>query len=60
MIPEVLLDELKPTGILVAPAGVETQNLVVMKKTPEGGITTRSVIPVMFVPMTTLRGRYRK
>ena len=56
-IPEVLLDELKPTGILVAPVGVETQTLVVMKKTPGGRITTRSGIPVSFVPMTTTRGR---
>jgi protein-L-isoaspartate(D-aspartate) O-methyltransferase len=59
MIPELLLDELKPTGILVAPVGVETQNLVVMKRTAGGRITTRSVIPVSFVPMTTTRERYR-
>jgi len=59
MIPEVLIDELKPTGILVAPVGVETQNLVVMKKTAGDRITTRSVIPVSFVPMTTMHERYR-
>jgi protein-L-isoaspartate(D-aspartate) O-methyltransferase len=52
MIPKVLLDELKPTGILVAPVGVETQNLVLLTKTTGTGITTRSVIPVRFVPMT--------
>ncbi len=57
-IPEVLIDELNPTGILVAPVGVETQNLVVLEKTT-GGITTRSVMPVSFVPMTTMRERYR-
>jgi protein-L-isoaspartate(D-aspartate) O-methyltransferase len=57
-IPEVLIDELNPTGILVSPVGVETQNLVVLEKTA-GGITTRSVMPVSFVPMTTMRERYR-
>ena len=57
LIPEVLIDELKPTGILVAPVGVETQDLVVMKKTPGGRITTRSIIPVSFVPMTTMHER---
>jgi len=59
VIPEMLLDELKPMGILVAPVGVETQNLIVMKKTGGGRITTRSVIPVSFVPMTTIREHYR-
>jgi protein-L-isoaspartate(D-aspartate) O-methyltransferase len=58
MIPDVLVDELKSTGILVAPVGVETQNLVVIEKTVSG-ITTRSVMPVSFVPMTTRREGYR-
>jgi len=58
-IPEVLVDELNLTGILVAPVGVETQNLVVMHKAAGGQITTHSVIPVSFVPMTTMRERYR-
>jgi len=57
MIPEVLLDELKPTGLLVAPVGIETQNLVAMTKTAGGRMTTRSVIPVSFVPMTTKHDR---
>jgi len=35
-IPEVLVDELRPTGILVAPVGVETQHLVVTKKNAGG------------------------
>jgi protein-L-isoaspartate(D-aspartate) O-methyltransferase len=54
VIPEVLIDELKPTGILVAPVGVDTQNLVVIQKTAGGRIRTRSIIPVRFVPMTTM------
>jgi protein-L-isoaspartate(D-aspartate) O-methyltransferase len=58
MIPDALVDELKSTGILVAPVGVETQNLVVIEKTLVG-ITTRSVMPVSFVPMTTMREGYR-
>jgi protein-L-isoaspartate(D-aspartate) O-methyltransferase len=61
LIPEELIDELKPTGILVAPVGVETQNLVVLKKSAGGRITTHSVIRVRFVPMTTMReGSYQK
>ncbi len=59
VIPNVLIDELKPTGILVAPVGVKAQSLVVMQKTAAGRITTRSVIPVRFVPMTTMREDYR-
>lgn len=50
-IPQVLLDELRPGGRLVAPVGVGVQNLVVMQKTEDGKVTTRSVLPVSFVPM---------
>jgi len=50
-IPEVLLDELKPRGKLVAPVGVRVQNLVVVQKSVDGKTTTRSVLPVRFVPM---------
>lgn len=51
-IPHVLLDELKPAGVLVAPVGVGVQSLVVVQKSADGKTTTRSVLPVMFVPMT--------
>lgn len=51
-IPQVLLDELRPAGMLVAPVGVGVQNLVVMQKSADGKTTTRSVLPVRFVPMT--------
>jgi protein-L-isoaspartate(D-aspartate) O-methyltransferase len=57
MVPEILIDELKPRGILVAAVGVDTRDLVVIKKTAAGQVTTRSVMPVMFVPMTTRRER---
>jgi protein-L-isoaspartate(D-aspartate) O-methyltransferase len=59
MIPEVLIEQLKPPGILVAPVGEGTQDLVVMHKTAGGQTTTHSVIPVSFVPMTTMRERFR-
>ena len=50
-IPQVLLDELGPAGKLVAPVGVGNQNLVVVQKSGDGTTTTRSVLPVRFVPM---------
>jgi protein-L-isoaspartate(D-aspartate) O-methyltransferase len=50
-VPQVLLDELKPGGRLVAPVGVGVQNLVVVRKSADGKTTTRSVLPVRFVPM---------
>jgi protein-L-isoaspartate(D-aspartate) O-methyltransferase len=50
-IPQVLLDELKPGGRLVAPVGVGVQNLVVVQKAADGRTTTRTVLPVRFVPM---------
>lgn len=50
-IPQVLLDELRPGGRLVAPVGVGAQNLVVVRKSADGKTTTRSVLPVRFVPM---------
>jgi len=50
-IPQVLLDELKPGGRLVAPVGVGVQNLVVVQKAADGRTTTRTVLQVRFVPM---------
>jgi protein-L-isoaspartate(D-aspartate) O-methyltransferase len=50
-IPQVLLNELKGGGTLVAPVGVGDQNVVVVKKSTDGKTTTRSVLPVRFVPM---------
>ena len=49
--PKALLDQLKPGGRLVAPVGVGDQELVVVDKSVTGTITTKSVIPVRFVPM---------
>jgi len=50
-IPEELLAELRPGGRLVAPVGVDQQNLVVVDKALDGKTHTRTVIPVRFVPM---------
>lgn len=50
-IPPVLLDQLKPGGKLVAPVGVDVQDLVVVTKSIDGRTSTRTVLPVRFVPM---------
>ena len=50
-IPTALLDQLKPGGRLVAPEGDRYQELVVIDKHPDGSLTRRPSIPVMFVPM---------
>ena len=50
-IPQPLLDQLALGGRLVAPVGVGEQELVVVKRTA-AGLTTRSLLPVRFVPMT--------
>jgi len=52
-IPQALIGQLRPGGVLVAPVGVSpaTQELVVLEKTAGGEIRRRAVAPVMFVPM---------
>jgi len=50
-IPAPLLEQLAPGGRLVAPVGRDRQELVVVER-GERGLTRRSVIPVVFVPMT--------
>lgn len=53
-VPPPLVAQLKPGGKMVIPVGgvYETQQLVVVSKDEDGKITTRSVLPVAFVPMT--------
>ena len=53
-VPEPLIQQLKAGGKLVVPVGAEgrTQSLQVLEKEPDGGITTRDVLPVIFVPFT--------
>jgi protein-L-isoaspartate(D-aspartate) O-methyltransferase len=50
-IPQPLLDQLAVGGRMVVPVGEYDQDLQVVTKTAQG-VTTRSVIPVRFVPMT--------
>jgi len=51
-IPKLLIDELKPGGILVAPVGtLPNQDLIVLDKDEHGRTSKHSVIPVRFVPM---------
>jgi protein-L-isoaspartate(D-aspartate) O-methyltransferase len=52
-IPQILINQLKPGGRLVAPVGetILNQDLVVVEKSADGQIRERSVFPVMFVPM---------
>lgn len=50
-VPGPLKHQLKIGGRLVAPIGGWSQQLIVMTRT-ETGFTSRSVIPVVFVPMT--------
>lgn len=51
-VPPPLVAQLAPGGRLVIPIGTEVQDLVVIEKTEDGGTTTRSVLPVRFVPLT--------
>lgn len=49
-IPQALVDQLKPDGIMVLPVGTFYQQLMVVTKTKRG-IRKESIIPVRFVPM---------
>ena len=53
-IPQALIDQLKPGGRLVMPVSGqhETQELIVMTRDADHGSSTRSTIPVRFVPIT--------
>ena len=52
-VPQPLVDQLAPGGRMVIPVGGRTlQELLVIEKATSGEITRRSVLPVLFVPMT--------
>ena len=53
-IPPPLVRQLKPGGRMVIPVGplFMTQQLVVVEKRSDGRITTRQMLPVVFVPLT--------
>ena len=50
-VPPALVEQLKIDGLLVIPVGVGEQVLHVMRKTPAGMVTLKT-LPVRFVPMT--------
>lgn len=49
-IPQALVDQLAVGGIMVAPVGTASQEIVIVTKTPEG-VAEKRTIPVRFVPM---------
>jgi protein-L-isoaspartate(D-aspartate) O-methyltransferase len=53
-VPPPLVEQLRPGGRMVIPIGgpFATQQLMVVEKQDGGGITTRQVLPVQFVPFT--------
>jgi len=56
-VPAALLSQLKPGGRLIVPVGRvwDVQDLQLIEKDASGRVTTRSVIPVRFVPMVKKR-----
>jgi protein-L-isoaspartate(D-aspartate) O-methyltransferase len=51
-IPEPLVDQLAPGGVMVIPVGGFFQELKVFRKSADGKITEKDILPVRFVPMT--------
>lgn len=53
-IPPPLVEQLKPGGRMVIPVGASfyTQDLILLRKDAKGKVTTTSVLPVAFVPLT--------
>ena len=52
-IPPPLVEQLEPGGRMVIPVGgqFQVQQLVLVEKRPDGSVTTRSLVPVRFVPL---------
>lgn len=52
-VPPALIEQLKPGGRLVIPVGAtpDTQELRLIEKDAEGGISSNAIIPVRFVPL---------
>ncbi|HEY5775402.1 MAG TPA: protein-L-isoaspartate(D-aspartate) O-methyltransferase [Xanthomonadales bacterium] len=53
-IPPPLVQQLKPGGIMIIPVGAsfQTQQLTLVRKSLDGELTTRQILPVAFVPFT--------
>jgi len=58
-IPQPLVDQLKVGGRMVIPLGEWYQELVLIKKRPDGTIEKHHLIPVRFVPMTGETERHK-
>lgn len=56
-VPQPLVDQLAIGGRMVIPVGSYYQELMLLKKDPEGNMTREGVIPVLFVPMTGEAGK---
>ena len=56
-VPPPLIEQLKPGGRMVIPVGgrFTTQWLLLIEKSDDGGIVTRQIAPVIFVPLTGKR-----
>jgi protein-L-isoaspartate(D-aspartate) O-methyltransferase len=56
-IPPPLIDQLKPGGRMVIPVGApfQMQDLILLRKDARGKVTTTSILPVAFVPLTGKR-----
>ena len=51
-IPEPLVDQLAPGGVMVIPVGGFFQELKMFRKSADGRVTEKDILPVRFVPMT--------
>jgi protein-L-isoaspartate(D-aspartate) O-methyltransferase len=53
-VPPPLVRQLKPGGVMLIPVGskFQVQQLTIVRKNMDGGITTRQFLPVRFVPLT--------
>lgn len=56
-VPPPLVRQLKPGGRMVIPVGApfQTQQLMLVEKRGDGGVTSRQMMPVRFVPLTGRR-----
>lgn len=51
-IPQPLIEQLAPGGVMVIPVGGFFQELKVFRKSGDGRVTEKDILPVRFVPMT--------
>jgi protein-L-isoaspartate(D-aspartate) O-methyltransferase len=56
-VPPPLVEQLRPGGRLVIPVGsvYGAQNLILVEKAPDGSVSTRTLLPVQFVPLVRER-----